>query len=280
MRDSIILCVDLSYQSFRASAAHPLLTCREHFTGGLYGFTMTLAKAIRETRATELVIGQDRKPYVRSQEYPEYKTLRKASQDQELRAKHLESMELIKDFLEALGIPIWGIDGYEYDDLIGHVVSKYRHRYTTIYAQSNDSDLYQFLWCPNFHFYATDIQSVGKERDKLKALSLTSTEYMLMTAMTGTHNDIEGIPRHGPVTAIKAIKDPAVMRKYRAIYADVIDRNLKLIKLPHPTFPYTAEIPKWTKPFKYRDLYRLLGRYDINTTQSMVDSFNQLQGLT
>lgn len=255
-----------------------MLTSRDRFTGGIYGFMQTLAKTIRETKATDIVFCQDRKPYLRSLEYPDYKLLRKGNQDPVLKAHYEESMGYILEVLGEMGLPVWGIDGFESDDLIGHVVTKYRHRYDIIYAASNDSDLFQFLWCQNFHFYTTGIEAVGKERNKLKELGLTPQQYMLMTAMTGTHNDIEGIPKHGPVTATKAIKDPALMRKFRALYANVIDRNLELIKLPHAKFPASATIPQWTMPFKDRQLYRLMGRFEIETTKSMLDSFNQLKG--
>lgn len=278
MTDRILLAVDLSYQCYRASAAHPMLTSRDHFTGGLYGFFTTLAKQLRETRATELVICQDRKPYLRSTEYPDYKKIRKKNADETALAAHKESMTLILEILAGLGIPVWGLDGFESDDLIAHAVVKYRGRYTTIYAASNDSDLWQLLCYLNFHLYTSDIESVGKERQRLEELGLTPEQHSLMTAMTGTHNDIEGIPRCGPITATKAIKDPSLMRNFRCIYADVIDRNLRLIKLPHASLPWDTKIPVWDALFVERNLFRLMGRYDIEVTASMVRGFQQLKG--
>ena len=68
--ERILVCVDLSYQVYRASAAHPMLTSRRVFTGGLYGFLQTFAKTVRETRATHVAFCQDCKPYRRSLEYP------------------------------------------------------------------------------------------------------------------------------------------------------------------------------------------------------------------
>lgn len=274
----VLLCEDLSYQVYRATAAHPLLTSRRHFTGGLYGFFTSLAKTVRETRATDMIICQDRKPYRRSLDYPDYKRLRRKAADEELLALYKESMALVIEVLEVLQYPIWGVDGFESDDLIAYVVRKDRNRFASIYAASNDSDLWQLLDFTNFHMYTSGgIADIGKERAKLQELGLTPQEFMHATAMTGTHNDIEGIPRCGIVTATKALKDPKLMRNFRSIYGSVIDRNLELIKLPHPDFPRGTVRPAWTAEFSERTLYRILGKYDIDCTASMVNAFRQLK---
>lgn len=273
----VLLAVDLSYQVYRASAAHSMLTSRRTFTGGLYGFLTTFAKIVRETKATHVAFCQDRKPYLRSLAYPEYKQIRKKSADEELLKRYQSSMALVLDTLTSSGFTIWGLDGFESDDLIGHCAVKYRHRFDRIYAASNDSDLYQLLWVPNFSVYSQsiiDCMDVGRLMDKH---GLTPDQFMLMTALTGTHNDIEGIPKCGPVTATKAIKDPALMRNFRAIYADVIDRNLGLIKLPHAQLPKETRLPTHAGGFNHRDLYKSLACYDIEVTATMVNAFEQLQ---
>lgn len=277
----VLVCVDLSYQVYRASAAHPMLTSRRHFTGGLYGFFTSLAKCLRETRATDIAICQDRKPYRRSLDYPDYKMIRKSTADQDLLKMHKESMALVLEVLGVLGIPIWGVDGFESDDLIGYITRRDRHRYTRIYAASNDSDLWQLLDFRNFFLYAGNgIADIDKPRDKLRELQLTPEQYMVATAMIGTHNDIEGIPRCGIVTATKALKDPQLMRNFRLLYGSVIDRNLALIQLPHPAFPRNTPRPDWTEPFNEREFYRVMGKYDIDVTASMVKGFQQLKGQT
>lgn len=279
MSDSqrILLSVDLSYQVYRATAAHPMLTSRRTFTGGLYGFMTTFAKIVRETRATDVLICADRKPYIRSLEYPDYKQLRKKSQDDDLLKMFNQSMALVTDCLRDAGLVIWGIDGFESDDLTGHVVTRHRNRFEKIYCASNDSDLYQLLWVPNFNIYSKSITDVMTGAKLMHSQGLTPDEYMLMTAITGTHNDIAGIDGVGPVTAKKAIRDPALMRKLRAQHGKMIDRNLGLIKLPHPMFPRSTSLPELTKQFYFRDLYKSLGRFDIDVTGSMINAFEQLQ---
>lgn len=274
--DRTLLCIDLSYQVYRASAAHPMLTSRRVFTGGLYGFLTTLAKIIRETQATEVAFCQDRKPYLRSLVYPEYKLLRKASRDDELLKMYNQSMKLVLELLDALGFSPWGINGFESDDMIGHAVSKYRGRFRRIYAASNDSDLFQLLNAPNFYIYSKSIVDVTSGASLLKNTGLTPDQFMLATALTGTHNDIAGIQGVGLVTAKKAIHDPSLMRIQREKHAAIIDRNLSLIKLPHPEFPWETRLPVSPTGFNSRELYKFLGTYDIDTTNAMVNAFEQI----
>lgn len=275
--ERVLLCVDLSYQVYRASAAHPMLTSRRTFTGGLYGFLQTFAKTVRETKATHVAFCQDRKPYLRSLDYPDYKRLRKANADEELLKMYKQSMSLVIDILEGAGMVIWGEDGFESDDMTAHCVMKYRHRFDRIYAASNDSDLFQLLWADNFYIYTKSIHDVWTRAGVMKEHGLTPDQFMLVTAMTGTHNDIAGITGVGPKTAKKAIEDPALMRKWRDSHGAIIDRNLGLIKLPHPKFPGQLALPETTHRFSDRELYKSLGRYDIDVTSSMINAFEQIQ---
>lgn len=148
-----LLVVDLSNQVYKAVASHQGLTSKRVFTGGLYGFLVSLCVAIKETHAHEVVIGGDSRPYIRSRDYPMYKKLRAKDPDDPILKAFQQSMGLVKDLCVELGLPIWMVPGFEYDDLIAHCIMKYRHRYGKIVAMSNDSDLYQLLWAKNFSIY-------------------------------------------------------------------------------------------------------------------------------
>lgn len=276
----VLLCVDLSYQVYRACAAHPHLSSRGTYTGGLYGFFTTLAKMIRETKATSVVFCEDVKPYKRSELYPEYKQIRKQNADDDLKDKFRESFPIVTNVLKQLGLPVWGIKGFESDDLIGYVACRYRHRYEEIYAGSNDSDLFQlFAVCDRFFVYRQSMADTMSKARLLKQTGLTPEQFMLASALMGTHNDVEGIHGVGKVTAAKAVKDPQLMRQLREKHSAIIERNLKLIKLPHAAFPQSTRLPTTTARFDARLLYRLLGRYDMDTTASIERAFEQVMPL-
>ena len=274
--DRILLAVDLSYQSYRAAAAHPMLTCRDVFTGGLYGFLMTFGKMVRETRATDVVFCQDVKPYLRSLSYPEYKQIRKKSVDEELGKRHQQSMKLILEVLTSLGFIPWGIKGFESDDLIAHCVMKYRHRFAQIYAGSNDSDLFQLFWAPNFFVYGSDVHSAMSASNLHRKVGLDPAQFMLASALQGTHNDIAGIAGVGEVTARKIVLDPVKLRATMSSHGEMVTRNLGLIKLPHPEFPRISSLPARPKGFDTRAFVRTLGKYEVDATASMVSAFEQL----
>lgn len=272
----VLLLIDLSYHVYRASAAHPLLTSSDNaYTGGLYGFFVSWAKAIKETRATDLVICTDVKPYLRSLAYPEYKQLRKKSRDEDLVERYKASIPIVTEALQAIGITPWGRPGFESDDLMGYAVVTHRHRYDRIYGATNDSDAWQLFEAENFATFNTDVADAWDAARLLREHDLTPAQFMLATALQGTHNDIEGIKGVGAVTARKAVKQPALLRDYMSKHRDLIERNLSLIKLPHPQLP-KLRMPV-TESASSRDLYRALGRWDVKVTAAMVEALGQIQ---
>lgn len=273
MKPKVLLLVDLSYQTYRAAAAHPNLSHEDVFTGGLYGFFGSFAKAVRETGATHAVGCLDMKPYLRSRDYPDYKKLRKGSANEDLRELQQGTLGLVIDLLGRLGVPVWGVPGFESDDLIAHCVVQHRSRFSMVYGQTNDSDLLQLLDKPNFALFTDGIGNL-----KQLPAGVSAVEHITMSALSGTHNDIAGIPGVGPVRALQAIRDPAVMRRYRAEHGDLIDRNVALIRLPHPELPRSLPLPKAEPSCTRRDLYRWLAAYDIDCTGSMVNALDQLKG--
>lgn len=277
MPHGTLLAVDLSYQTYRAASSHQQLTSSDgEFTGGLYGFLVTLSYIIKNTEATHVVVCQDRKPYKRSDLYPAYKMIRKSTSDPKLREMVEVSKPQIASALEVIGIPLVGVDGYESDDLVGHYTERYRHRFKRCVAASNDSDLFQlFDVNPRFSIYRKDDTDIITRESLKRDTGLEPSEYMLATALMGTHNDVEGIPRVGEKTAIRAVKDPGLLRTYQERHANLIARNLRLIKLPYEGFPADLELPSMGR-FRKRELYRFAAKYDINVTTSMLDAFEQV----
>lgn len=271
-----LLCVDLSNQVYKAAAANPNLTSGRTFTGGVYGFVMFLAKAVSVTGATQVVICKDLPPYVRSIEYPKYKKLRESNKDEELVIKVGQTKKILDDLFELLGMPVLGIKGYESDDMIGLVVRKYRHRFQKIVAASNDSDLYQlFDLCPNFSIYKGKNGFYDQAEFDIE-WGLSRDQFMEAHALMGTHNDIEGIEGIGPVRAKSIVLDPPNLRSYRLSHSKLIERNKRLIELPHPTLDPTIQLPRPSKAFNEREFIRFMGRLDIRVSQQLLNSLEKV----
>lgn len=273
----VLVAIDLSYQTYRAASAHgKLRSLEDEFTGGLYGFAMTVARILNVTQATHAVVCEDVKPYRRSDFYPEYKQLRASTADPDLKEKYLISVQQVKEMCSVIGIPIISVPGFESDDIIGHLALTQRHRFDHIYAASNDSDLFTLLDLRSFKVYRKDESDIMDRERLWKETGLRPEEFATALALMGTHNDVEGIKGVGPKTAYKAVKDPQLMRTYQDRHAKLIERNLRLIKLPYEGFPDHLQLPPPTNSFHARTLYRWFARYDINATASMLDAFERV----
>jgi DNA polymerase-1 len=275
-RRETLLMVDFSYQVYRATCANPNLSSDGVFTGGLFGFFMWLGKAVRETEATLLAICMDRPPYLRSRVYPPYKQFRKSQQDPETKERYEVSKRQVLDVLRALNVHLYACDGYEADDIGAGIALRYRHRMERIYWGTNDSDAYQLLWIDNLALYRTNIKELVTRRTMEEVLGITPEQHMLMTALQGTHNDIEGIPGIGMRRSLAAVKDPAKLRVLRDKWGDVIDRNMCLIRLPYAHLPSSAtHLLSSHSDFNPRMLYHALAPYDIDVSEWMVKAFDQ-----
>jgi DNA polymerase-1 len=273
----ILLAVDLSYQTYRAASSHQDLTNADGvFTGGLYGFLVMVAKIINDSGATHVVVTEDRKPYHRSKLYPEYKLIRKSTMDEKLKAKVEVSKPQIMETLAVIGIPVVGVPGYESDDVIAHYAGRHRHRFDLIYAASNDSDLFQLLEYDTFRVYRKDEHDIIDRQRLLEDTGLSPSEFSLATALMGTHNDVEGIPKVGIKTACAAVKNASTLRMYRERHGAMIDRNKRLIALPYEGFPRDLELPGPTRRFDARTLYRFMVKYDITVTNPMLNAFERI----
>lgn len=271
-----LLAVDLSNQVWRnLHAHHQLRSADGKFTGALYGFLVSLAAHIRDVEATDVVICRDVKPYVRSLVYPEYKMLRKKQQRPEDREAYEESMGYVLACIDLLGLPVMMAKGFESDDLIARLAITQRNRFELIVASSSDSDLNQLLWIPNFRVMAKGwAQAIDSDAFYAES-GLTPEQFVVALALQGTHNDVEGIPGVGEKTAAAAVHDSALMRRMREKHIDVINRNLGLIRLPHPDLP-PLPLPTRTRAFNPRAFFRFLGQFDIEATKSMLDSFESV----
>lgn len=271
-----LLAIDLSNQVWRnLHANHQLRSADGKFTGGLYGFLVGMAAAIRDTEATHVVVCRDAKPYVRSLTYPEYKQLRRKQERPEDREAFQESMGYVLAALDMLGVPTMMAEGFESDDCIARLAIVHRNRFELIVAHSGDSDLHQLLWLPNLRVMAKSFAQAMDGDTLFANTGLTPEQFVVALALQGTHNDVAGIPGVGPVTAARAIRDPALMRTMRERHLATIERNLSLIRLPHPDMP-PLPLPGRTRDFNPRAFYRFLGQFDIEATQTMLDAFESI----
>jgi len=108
----------LIHRSFHALP--PLKTKSGILVNAVYGFTSTILKVLGDLKPKYIVAAFDvSKDTFRRKLYPEYKAQRVAA-PQEL----YDQIPLVKNVCEVLNIPIFALEGYEADDVIGTIVNK------------------------------------------------------------------------------------------------------------------------------------------------------------
>lgn len=109
----------LIHRSFHALPT-TLTTKDGTIVNAVYGFTSFLLKAFLEFKPEYVALTLDRKaPTFRHEEFAEYKGTRTAAPDE-----LYEQVPIVKEVAEALDIPIFELDGYEADDLIGTITKR------------------------------------------------------------------------------------------------------------------------------------------------------------
>ena len=106
----------------------------------MYGFTSMLAIVLANRPEYAIAAFDLGKPTFRSQEYAEYKAGRRPMPD-DLRPQ----IELTRDVLKSLAIPIYGVEGFEADDVIGTLSRKGEAEGLHVTIVSGDLDCLQLV---------------------------------------------------------------------------------------------------------------------------------------
>jgi DNA polymerase I len=134
----------LIYRAFYAMISRPLRTAKGENTSAAWGVVNFLLRLREKYRPDYVAWINDAGTSFREQRYAEYKSTREKL-DRELQADFDRSVERICDLLEAFGIPIIAIPGYEADDVIGTLATAGAERGLRSVIVSGDKDFYQLV---------------------------------------------------------------------------------------------------------------------------------------
>ena len=192
----------------RAFYGLPVLTNSEGMhTNAVYGFLNILFKVIEEEHAQYAAVAFDLKaPTFRHKMFDGYKGTRKPM-PQELH----EQVPLMKEMLQAMGIPVMQLEGYEADDIIGTVSRQMAEQGLQVAIVSGDRDLLQLatediqIRIPKTKATGTEIEDYYA-KDVLERYQVTPTQFIDLKALMGdTSDNIPGVPGIGEKTATKII---------------------------------------------------------------------------
>ncbi len=110
-------------------------------TGATYGFTMALRRILREEKPDLVAVALDAKgPTFRHERYAEYKATRERAPEE-----MIEQLPDIRAIIEAHGIRIFEIPGFEADDVIGTLAMRAHAAGHEVRIVTGDKDLMQLV---------------------------------------------------------------------------------------------------------------------------------------
>lgn len=193
----------------RAFYGVPLLTNSQgKYTNGVYGFLNILFKLMDEECPNYLAVAFDlHAPTFRHKEFEGYKGTRKGMPD-ELR----QQIPLLKEMLQAMNIPIFEMEGYEADDILGTLSAKAEEQGVLPVVVSGDRDLLQLasetlkVRIPKTKGGRTETEDYYA-KDVMEKYGVTPLEFIDVKALMGDPSDnIPGVPGIGEKTASKIIQ--------------------------------------------------------------------------
>lgn len=195
-----IVLVDGSSYLFRAFHALPQLTNRQgEPTGAIFGVINMLKKLPKQLNTDHIAVVFDAKgKNFRHDLYPEYKANRKAMAD-ELRVQ----ISPVHEMVQKLGFPLIVIDAVEADDVIGTLAKRFAKEGHEVIISTGDKDMAQLV---DAHITLMDtMKNEITDCEKVIAKFGVTPEQIIdyLALMGDTSDNIPGVPKVGPKTAVK-----------------------------------------------------------------------------
>jgi len=194
----------LIYRAF--FALPPMSTSDGRVTNAVYGFTSMLAIVLASRPEFAIAAFDLGKPTFRSQEYEEYKAGRRAMPD-DLRPQ----IEMVREVLDSFAIPIYGVEGFEADDVIGTLARIADERGHAVTIVSGDLDCLQLVTesvealVPRRGITDTFVYGPDQVRQRY---GFEPAQLVDFKALRGdTSDNIPGVPGVGDKTAAKLVQD-------------------------------------------------------------------------
>lgn len=194
----------LIYRSYYAFIKNPRINSKGLNTSAVMGFCNTLNEVLTKEKPTHIGVAFDHGKTFRHDAFPEYKAQREETpEDIKL------SVPLIKQVLEAMRIPILQVDGFEADDIIGTVATRFGADGIDTFMLTPDKDYGQLIG-PNVFMYRPrhggGYEILGEKEVGEKYGIPTPAQVVDLLALMGDSADnFPGCPGVGEKTAAKLI---------------------------------------------------------------------------
>ena len=195
------------FRGYYGLIRNPRITSKGLDVSAIFGFTNSLIDLIKREKPSHLAVVFDvGKENIRTQEFPEYKAHRSETPE-----AIKVGVPYIQRILEAMKIPILGVEGYEADDVIGTVAHKAEKEGYTVFMVTPDKDFGQLV-TNNIKIYKPaskggDVEIIGIAEVKAKYGIKHPKQVIDILAMMGDAVDnIPGLQGVGEKTALKFVQ--------------------------------------------------------------------------
>jgi len=205
-KDTLVL-IDGNAILHRAYHALPPLTTRSgELVNAVYGFSLMLLKILTEIKPQCLAVSFDTAGgNFRYQEFVGYKANR-PRMDSELAGQ----VEKVHELVRAFNIPIYEVNGYEADDIVGTIATQ-AVKDMEVLIVTGDKDFMQLVDDDKIRLYMptkglSEAQIVG-EKEVFEKMGLPPAKIVDYKALVGDPSDnYPGVPGIGPKTALELLK--------------------------------------------------------------------------
>ena len=197
------------HRSFRAISTqrHLTVSATGEDVTGVYGFANVFLRALQDWQPTHCAIAFDTPaPTFRHQRFEAYKAQREAAPP-ELRPQFGRAKELMRAF----GVPVYEIDGYEADDVIGTLCRQAEEAGLNAVILTGDRDTFQLI-SPQVRVdlsYSIQERKVYDEAELAARYGgLTAAQQPDFKSLLGDSSDnIPGVPKIGEKRAMGLLND-------------------------------------------------------------------------
>lgn len=210
---------------YRGYYALPNLSTKDGTpTGGVYGFAVMALEVVKRLKPDYVCVAWDKtgtNTKARLELYPQYKAGRKAPPPD-----FHEQIPILHQLLEALEWPLYEMDGYEADDIMGAFAKQAGQKGIESYLITSDLDVLQLI-NPHTHIYTlkkglSNIELFNETHFREK-YGIEAHQFVDVKALKGDASDnIPGVAGVGEKTALQLISE------YQTL--DGVYENIDLLK--------------------------------------------------
>ncbi len=198
----------MAYRSYFAFINSPLRNSKGENTSAIFGVANSLLKILREQKFTHIVTCFDTpQPTFRHKIFKEYKATREKMPDE-----LCGQMDVVKELIEAMGITVLEVEGFEADDIMGTLAQRALSSRFSVTLISWDKDFLQLLTNEGIDIIKPGRGKIAEElitpdvvKKKLDVSPHQMTDYLALVG--DTSDNIPGVPGVGPKSAAKLLKD-------------------------------------------------------------------------